>query len=123
MGIWMQGLAFFVACGLGGLSRWGIQHLVWSLAPLQWRGFGTLAANVLACFLAGLLVSLPWVQSNHRLFLVSGFCGGFSTFSAFALEHVALAKGQLLAAFGLLALHVLLGLASAALGLWLGRQV
>lgn len=123
MGIWMQGAVFFIACGFGGLCRWGIQHLVWSLAPLQWRGFGTLTANVLACFLAGLLVSLPLVQSNHRLFLVSGFCGGFSTFSAFALDHLTLGKGQMLAAFGLIALHVVLGLASAALGLWVGRQV
>ena len=44
----------------------------------------TLVVNVLGCFIIGLVSGLPFVQG--RLFLMTGFCGGFTTMSAFVLE-------------------------------------
>ena len=57
---------------------------------------GTLAVNVLGCFLVGAIVRLAlettWVTPAARAFLAVGFCGGFTTFSTFAWEVLALAE-------------------------------
>jgi CrcB protein len=62
--------------------------------------FATLTVNILGSFLIGLLselaVSTTLVSPEARLFLVTGFCGGFTTFSAYMFENAALLKdGQL----------------------------
>ncbi len=58
--------------------------------------FGTLAVNILGCFLAGILIAAiekqEWGNSHLRWLLVTGFCGGFTTFSAMSFESLALIK-------------------------------
>ena len=57
---------------------------------------GTLAVNVAGSFMVGLVVRLAletaYVPSEARAFLAVGFCGGFTTFSTFAWEVLALAE-------------------------------
>jgi CrcB protein len=56
---------------------------------------GTFAVNVLGCFAVGLavgLASMSLVTPNARLFVVVGICGGFTTFSAFGYETLALVQ-------------------------------
>jgi CrcB protein len=56
--------------------------------------FGTLIVNVAGCFVMGAAVGLSerylWIHHDWRMFLTAGFCGGFTTFSAFAFENVQL---------------------------------
>ncbi len=87
--------ALYVALGgtLGSLARYGITRMALFL-PQTWTGtanwLGTLAVNVLGSFLIGCLTVMlrdarPDLAYLSPL-LVTGFCGGFTTFSTFALD-------------------------------------
>lgn len=57
---------------------------------------GTFSVNVLGCFLIGIIYVFadrhPLSSQNMKILLATGFCGGFTTFSAFALENLELFK-------------------------------
>lgn len=78
----------FIWIALGGaagsLLRYGCSR--WLNGPVF--PFGTLAVNITGSFLIGLLWAVFSKQNDEaaRLFLITGFCGGFTTFSAFSLE-------------------------------------
>jgi CrcB protein len=78
----------FLLVGLGGAAgsmlRFGVQKLLNGLLPI-----GTLVVNLLGCLLIGMLWGLSnrgMMAGDGRNLLMSGFCGGFTTLSAFALE-------------------------------------
>ncbi|MCH7535087.1 MAG: fluoride efflux transporter CrcB [Bacteroidetes bacterium] len=89
----MNFLAVFIGGGLGSLARYGVSKIVTGNFSTD-LPFATLVSNVLSCLvLAGAigifndkLVEHPWL----KLFLLIGFCGGFSTFSAFSFESLEL---------------------------------
>jgi len=79
----------------GSVLRYLIGGAVQHLSP---RGFpiGTLSVNVLGCLLIGILASHflnVQAAASMRALLIVGFCGGFTTFSAFSHETVALLEG------------------------------
>ena len=83
----------FFGGGLGSVARWFIAR--W-LTPQEGSfPIGTFVANILACLILGLLMGYhikhPMAQ-QHRLLLMMGFCGGFSTFSTFSAEIMTLLK-------------------------------
>ena len=110
--------------GAGALARYVMQQYVQGRWPLAWP-VGTGAVNALGCLLAGLLLGTlerHALGAAWRLLLITGVCGGFTTFSAFALENVALLRqGQV----GLAALYaagsVAVGVLLAGAGYWLAR--
>jgi CrcB protein len=109
---------------LGALLRYGITGLGHRLlgAGFPW---GTLLANLLGCFFIGLLWALsertPFTPGT-RLFVFTGVLGAFTTFSTYGLESMNLFRdGQLLMGFLNIAASNLIGLASIALGMGLGR--
>ena len=118
---------FGVALGsaVGGVARLALSAGIsrrWGTA-FPW---GTLAVNLIGCFLMGLFFS--WAESRFRLtpearlFLMAGFCGGFTTFSAFTLEGIGLLREQKLALFfAYIAASVLLGLLATYAGMKLTR--
>lgn len=85
---------FAIAVGsvAGGLLRWGLGLRLNALFPAMPPG--TLAANLIAGYLVGLAVAwfaqAPNLSPEWRLLIITGFCGGLSTFSTFSAEIVAL---------------------------------
>lgn len=76
-----------VAAGgaVGSVLRYALQKWLNLSFP-----FGTLAVNIIGCFFAGWLMAMlmKGISSQTYLFLMTGFCGGFTTFSAFSSESV-----------------------------------
>lgn len=115
-----------VAAGgaLGALARWGVgQGLPHSPGAWPWA---TVTVNLAGCLLIGLLLAVLPVQApDHpwlRPFLATGVLGGFTTFSAFAVDVVALADaGRWPVAVGYLLVSVAGGLAAVVGGLLVGR--
>lgn len=101
--------AICAGASLGALLRWGLG--LWLAQAHAWVPVGTLAANVIGGYGAGLALAL-FAQHAHwppewRLFVVTGFLGGLTTFSTFSAEVVALLQqGRLMAGAGLAALHL-----------------
>lgn len=113
----------FVGLGgfLGSVSRFGAGSLVYRLFPAPPLPYGTLTVNALGCFAIGVLSG--WVDSRGgvseevRLLVFAGFLGGFTTFSAFGYETMALVREYAyLRAFMNLALQLSIGFAA----VWVG---
>ena len=103
-------LAVSLGAALGALSRWGLglglNHIFPALPP------GTLLANLIGGYLVGLAVALfalrPELPAEWRLFVITGFLGGLTTFSTFSAEVVqALQAGRTGWALATVATHVL----------------
>lgn len=105
---------------LGSVARYftALQFTKWFPSAFPW---GTFVVNIVGCLLIGLIYGFAeryqWSTPALRLFLATGFCGGFTTFSSFAFENVQLIQTG---SFGVLAAYtvasVVLGLAFATLG-------
>ena len=87
-------LLVFIGGGLGSALR----YLV-AIAMNQYSKvlpFGTFTVNILGCLLIGIILGYAQrentLTSNQTLLLATGFCGGFTTFSAFANENLELIK-------------------------------
>ncbi len=103
-------LAISLGAALGALSRWGLGRGLNHLFPAL--PLGTLAANLLGGYLVGLalalLAQLPQLPPEWRLFVITGFLGGLTTFSTFSAEVVhALQSGRTFWAAATVATHVL----------------
>jgi CrcB protein len=90
--------------------------------------YGTLTVNLVGSFLIGLFYVLAvrktGMTENWRLFLGAGFCGGFTTFSAFAWENFSLFQQKMLGtAFLYTSVSLVAGFSALALGAWIARFI
>ena len=116
--------AVAIGAAAGGVSRYYLSYAIQSRAGAGVPG-GTLVVNVTGSFLAGFV--LAYTQRNGhddivRIALVTGFCGAYTTFSAFAVETLRLAEQQGAGAAALnVAANLVIGLVAAGAGIALGR--
>ena len=106
---------------VGASLRYVVAGFVQRVDPAGSFPYGTVAVNVLGCLAIGLLSGLAdsrqVIGVNARLVLMLGLLGGFTTYSTFAYETVALLRdGEQLRA----ALNVLVSVAACVGGAWLG---
>jgi CrcB protein len=120
----------FVVVGIGGVLgtwlRWWLGLRLNALFPEL--PLGTLAANLIGGYVIGvalgLVASSTGLSPQARLFIMTGFCGGLTTFSTFSAETwSALARGQLGWGLAEIAVHVCGSLAATALGVMSLRLV
>ena len=84
-------LPIALGSALGGVGRYAVTTLVNDRADSAFP-VGTLGVNILGCLLIGILVQLLAGRTSHmtQALLTTGFCGGFTTFSAFSYESIRL---------------------------------
>lgn len=112
--------AIAIGASLGAWLRWLLGMKLNALFPIIPPG--TVMANMVGGYIIGLAIAFlaasPSLSPEWRLLIITGFCGGLTTFSTFSAETVALIQeGRLLWALGSISLHVVGSLAMTAAGL------
>jgi CrcB protein len=122
-------MLFYVAIGsaLGGVSRYLLGGLVQRLLDTTFPA-GTLVVNVTGSFLLGAIlryaVETPTLSPEVRALLTIGFCGGYTTFSTFSYETLAMLRdGEWARTIAYVAASLLLSVLGTFLGFALARQV
>lgn len=108
--MWSPVLAISIGAAGGALLRWQLGVRMNSVLPLL--PLGTLAANLIGGYIIGLaiayLAEAPNLAPEWRLFIITGFCGGLTTFSTFSAEVVTrIQQGQLSWAFAVITTHLI----------------
>ena len=118
-------LLVFIGGGIGASTRYGTTLLAgkWFGTGFPW---GTLIVNLSGCFLIGIILGLAeksnLVQPSTRLFFVTGFLGGLTTFSSYALESVVALRTSPYLALGNIAANNVIGLTLVVSGLALAEH-
>jgi len=111
---------------IGGSFRYLIAQMVQSKF-LSAFPFGTLTVNIIGCFVIGVIFGMSDkmnLSPEWRLFLATGICGGFTTFSAFSLETMQLLRdGQIFYGLLYVAASILIGLLAVYLGMTLLKLI
>ena len=107
--MWKTAVAISVGASLGALLRWWLGAQLNSLFPTIPPG--TLAANLVGGYVVGVAIaffaSYAAIPPEWRLLVITGFCGGLTTFSTFSAEIVTLMQqGRAMWACGAAAVHL-----------------
>lgn len=118
-----QLLLVFLGGGAGSILRYLISKGLNNVTVLP---MGTLVVNVAGSLLIGLFLGLAYrhqsISPNTLLFLATGFCGGFTTFSAFSYENQLFLKAGDFMSFGIYTVSsIILGTAAVFAGLFFSR--
>lgn len=108
---------------LGGAIGSALRYFTALLLARHYTGsipLATLAVNLVGCFLIGLLIGLCSDTSHLRLLFITGFCGGFTTFSTFTAESYSMFREG---AYGLALLYIAGSVLIGLLALWLGLSL
>jgi CrcB protein len=118
--MWKSMVAICVGASLGALFRWWLGARLNSYLPAIPPG--TLAANLIGGYIIGLAMAFfaafPALAPEWRLLIITGFCGGLTTFSTFSAEVVTLLQeGRGLSACGAIGAHLIGSLAMTLAGI------
>jgi CrcB protein len=115
-------LLVFLGGGLGSALRYLVASAMNQYSKVL--PFGTFTVNILGCLLIGMILGYAQKEntltSNQILLLATGFCGGFTTFSAFANENLELIKNGEIFNFSVYTIgSVLIGILAVYIGFYL----
>jgi len=119
--MWKSILAVSLGAALGALLRWALGLKLNALLPAMPPG--TVVANLVGGYIIGAAIAFfansPGLAPEWRLLIITGFCGGLTTFSTFSAEVVVLLQqGRLAWAMGTVATHLAGSLLMTLAGLW-----
>ena len=111
----------FLLVGLGGAIGSMLRYAVYLIITTKQFPVATLAINITGSFIIGVVLAAGLKDesflNNWKIFLATGICGGFTTFSAFSLENITLLQnGKYFIAFIYIAASIVLGIAASFLG-------
>ena len=121
----------FLLVGIGGFAgsvlRYWLALFIGRQVNSQFP-IGTLTVNIIGCLLIGMIAGFSerdtFLSPETRILLTTGFCGGFTTFSAFSYESVTLLReGELFYLGANVVLSVSLGIISTYIGLLFSRSI
>jgi CrcB protein len=112
---------------IGALCRYGLSNVIKGVGVMS--GLGTFVVNAIGCFAIGIICGLlahltpeSDVKQAASLLLVTGVCGGFTTFSTFALDSVRyFENGEMLGGLAYIFCSLFVGVALCTLGLWIAK--
>lgn len=111
--------------GIGGMIGTILRYLAGYLIRHDSYPYATFVVNILGSFAIGAIMGVAARQEgfgNWRLFLATGICGGFTTFSAFAWENMQFLQQQRYVPFAVYAgSSIILGLAAVTAGYWITK--
>ncbi len=107
---------------VGSVMRYLVGVWIQPMSGNSWIPYGTLTVNVAGCFLIGLIAGLAetrqFLGEETRALVIIGLLGGFTTFSAFGYETIAMVRdGHMVAAAANVGLQITLGLTAVLIGL------
>ncbi len=117
-------LYIFIGGGFGSVLRFLMSNYTQKLWNINTFPMGTFAVNIIGCFLMGILTAF-FIKIDHNLkfLLITGFCGGFTTFSTFSAENISLwQNGEYFILILYVVLSVILGMGAVYLGLNVARN-
>lgn len=114
----------FLLVGLGGAIGSMLRYGTYLLFPVKDFPLATLLVNITGSFIIGAVIAMgikdETFLNNWKLFLATGICGGFTTFSAFSAENIALLQnGKLMLALLYIVASIVAGITAA----WLGFKL
>ena len=117
----------FIIVGIGSFFGGGLRYAVGRIVGVGTSTdfpISTFVVNIVGCLLIGMLSTIAlrqgWLTPTMRLLLITGFCGGFTTFSTFISENVNLcSSGHQLMSLAYMSASIIVGIAA----FWLGCMI